>query len=196
MRTGFPLLTRRLVLRPFEAGDLADLFAYLSRAEVARYLYAEPLTDRSQAEQDVRRKMTADHLPEEHQTLVLAVVWPPAERVIGDVMLHYSSHPHKQGEIGYVFNPDYHGQGFAIEAARAMLELGFQALALHRIVARCDARNLASLRVMERLGMTREAQLVENEFVKGEWTDEFVYAIREDTWRAQLDGRLDRRRQA
>ena len=117
MLPGFPLLTARLVRRRFEAGDLADLFAYLSRAEVARYFYAERLTDRGQAEQDLRRKMTADLLPEEHQTLVLAMVWPPAERVIGDVMLHYSSHPHKQGEIGYVLNRDYHGQGFASEAA-------------------------------------------------------------------------------
>jgi RimJ/RimL family protein N-acetyltransferase len=112
----------------------------------------------------------------------------PAERVIGDVVLHYSSHPHKQGEIGCVLNPDYHGQGFASEAARALLELGFQVLALHRIAARCDARNVASLRVMERLGMTREAPSAENEFLQGEWTDESVYAIREDTWRAQPGG--------
>ena len=63
--------------------------------------------------------------------------------------------------------------------------MGFQTLGLHRIVARCDARNDASARVMERLGMRREAHLVENEMVKGEWTDELVYALLDREWRAR-----------
>jgi len=63
-----------------------------------------------------------------------------------------------------------------------MLRLAFEELRLHRVVERCDARNAASARLMERLGMTREAHLIENEFVKGEWTGEFVYAIREQQW--------------
>ncbi len=61
--------------------------------------------------------------------------------------------------------------------------MGFQTLGLHRIVARCDARNVASARVMERLGMRREALLVENEMVKDEWTDELVYALLDREWR-------------
>ena len=65
-----------------------------------------------------------------------------------------------------------------------MLRIGFEELGLHRIAGRLDARNEASARVLERLGMRREAHLVENEFVKGEWTDELVYAMLEQEWRA------------
>ena len=66
-----------------------------------------------------------------------------------------------------------------------MVALAFDELGAHRVMGRLDARNLASARVLERLGMRREGFLRENEFVKGEWTDEFVYAITEDEWRAR-----------
>jgi RimJ/RimL family protein N-acetyltransferase len=65
-----------------------------------------------------------------------------------------------------------------------MLRLGFEELGLHRIMGRIDARNEPSARVLERLGMRREAHMLENEFVKGEWTDEVVYALLEHEWRA------------
>jgi RimJ/RimL family protein N-acetyltransferase len=65
-----------------------------------------------------------------------------------------------------------------------MLRLGFGELRLHRIVAECDPRNIASQRVMERLGMRREAAFIENQFLKGEWVGESVYAILETEWRA------------
>jgi RimJ/RimL family protein N-acetyltransferase len=85
------ILPRHLLLRPFEPGDLSDLFAYLPRADVSRYLYSEPLADHDEVEQDLLRKMSADQLTKEHETMVPAVVWPEARTVIGDVMLHYSS---------------------------------------------------------------------------------------------------------
>jgi RimJ/RimL family protein N-acetyltransferase len=66
-----------------------------------------------------------------------------------------------------------------------LLRLGFTDYGLHRIIGRLDARNTASARVLERLGMRREAHFVENEIVKGEWTDEVVYAMLEDEWRSQ-----------
>jgi RimJ/RimL family protein N-acetyltransferase len=65
-----------------------------------------------------------------------------------------------------------------------MLRLGFEGLGLHRIVGRCDARNRASAKVMERLGMRREAYFRQNEIVRGEWTDELVYAMLADEWPA------------
>ncbi len=66
-----------------------------------------------------------------------------------------------------------------------MLRLGFEDLGLHRIAGRLDARNAASARVLERLGMRREARFLQNEIVKGEWADEMVYAMLEDEWRAR-----------
>jgi RimJ/RimL family protein N-acetyltransferase len=58
-----------------------------------------------------------------------------------------------------------------------VLRLGFDELGLHRIVGRCDALNLPSARLMERLGMRREAHFIENEIFKGAFGDEFVYAM-------------------
>jgi RimJ/RimL family protein N-acetyltransferase len=66
-----------------------------------------------------------------------------------------------------------------------MLRLGFDELGLHRIFAGCDPRNTGSLRVMDRLGMRREAEFLENEYLKGEWVDEIVWAMLESEWRGQ-----------
>ncbi len=63
-----------------------------------------------------------------------------------------------------------------------MLRLGFDDLGLHRIIGRCDARNTASARLMERLGMRREAHFRENEWFKGEWGDELIYAMLDREW--------------
>jgi RimJ/RimL family protein N-acetyltransferase len=117
--------------------------------------------------------------------LVLAVERRDSGALIGDVNLRWLSAEHQQGEIGFVLHPDHHGQGFAREAATEMLRLGFEGLGLHRIIGRCDARNVASARLMERLGMRREAYLRENERVKGEWCDEYVYAMLALEWRAR-----------
>jgi RimJ/RimL family protein N-acetyltransferase len=71
---------------------------------------------------------------------------------------------------------------------REMLRLAFDDLALHRVIGRLDARNTASVAVLERLGMRREAHLVSNEYVKGEWCDEYDYALLADEWRAGKPG--------
>ena len=76
------------------------------------------------------------------------------------------------------------GSGYATEAARVLVDYGFGEVGLHRIIGRLEARNIASARVLEKLGMRREALLIENEFVKGEWQSELVYAILEREWRA------------
>jgi RimJ/RimL family protein N-acetyltransferase len=84
-----------------------------------------------------------------------------------------------------VMHPDHHGRGYATEAARAMLALGFATYRLHRIEARAEPRNSASTRVLEKLGMRLEGHLRENEWVRGEWQSEVVYALLAREWRAQ-----------
>ncbi|MET9228161.1 GNAT family N-acetyltransferase [Lentzea sp. NPDC003310] len=179
------LKTDRLLLRPFEPTDLDDFYAYRSRPEVFRYLYGESVTREECAE--LLDKLIADHeLKAEGDRLALAVHLPDENRVIGSTVLKWRSEKDRQGEIGYSLNPDFHGRGYATEAARAVLELGFRDLGLHRIVAECDPRNEPSWRLMERLGMRREAHFRELEIFKGEWGDLFVYAMLEEEFaRAQ-----------
>lgn len=192
LRPTYPIATRRLLLRPFQSDDLDRLYDIQSRPEVARYLYWEPRT-LDQVREVLDRKMSQHTLTEQGDALALAVVRRDNDVLLGEVNLFWLSQEHRQGEIGYVFHPDASGHGWATEAAEAMLRLGFGELGLHRMIGRLDARNSASARLLERLGMRREAHFVQNEFVKGEWTDEVVYAILDDEWKAREAALADRR---
>ncbi|MCY7418994.1 MAG: GNAT family N-acetyltransferase [Chloroflexi bacterium] len=179
--------TARLILRPFRLDDLDAFSAFDRLPGVARYLYSEP-RDIAASRVVLDRKIAANTIRAAGDHLSLAVDLADGGQCIGDLLLEWTGNEHLQGEIGYVFHPDHHGQGYATEACEALLRMGFQTLGLHRIVARCDARNDGSARVMERLGMRREALLLENEMVKGEWTDELVYALLDREWQARQVG--------
>jgi RimJ/RimL family protein N-acetyltransferase len=187
VRPRYPIETERLSLRPLAYDDLDDVHAYYSRADVARYVYWDA-RDREQSLEALATYASLTQIEREGDGLVLGVVPREVGRVVGQVSLQWRSQEHLQGEIGFAFNPDYHGRGFAGEAARAMLRIGFEDLGLHRIYGRCDARNRPSARLMERLGMRCEAHMLENEVFKGEWSDELVYAMLEQEWWA---GRAD-----
>jgi RimJ/RimL family protein N-acetyltransferase len=184
LKPEYPIRTSRLTLRPYTPDDFDALYDIQSRPEVTRYLLYG-VRDRGAVGASLEQKIAAAVLGEEGSNLTLAVVLPETGVLIGDVMLFWLSREHQQGEVGYVFHPDYGGKGYATEAARVMLRLGFEDLGLHRIVGRIDARNAASARVLDRLGMRREAHFAQNEIIKGEWTDEVVYAMLQDEWRAR-----------
>ena len=183
-RPEHPVETARLTLRPFTPGDFDDLCAYQSRPDVARYLHWEA-RDRAQVREALTRQCDETNLTDEGDWLTFAVVWREAGKVIGEAGLKLISRENRQGEIGFVFHPDYHGRGLATEAAESMLSLGFDTIRWHRITGSCDARNHRSSRLMERIGMRQEAHFVHNEIVKGRWADELVYAILDDEWRAR-----------
>jgi len=98
------------------------------------------------------------------------------------VSLLWASEENRQGEIGFIAHPAHHGHGYATEAARPLLRFAFETLGLHRVVGRLEPRNVASARVLEKLGMRLEAHLVENEWVKDEWQSELVYAMLAREW--------------
>jgi RimJ/RimL family protein N-acetyltransferase len=183
LRPEYPLETDRLFLRPYRDEDL-ELLHEIERLEgTARYLYNAPLDlDATRALLERRKTLTA--IDDEHDGLLLAAVLKGTGTLIGHVNLEVKSREHHQGEIGYVLHPDHQGHGYATEAAAMTLRLGFEELDMHRIVGRLDARNAASARVLERLGMRLEAHLRENEFVKGEWVSELIYAILAGEWRS------------
>ncbi|NIT54197.1 MAG: GNAT family N-acetyltransferase, partial [candidate division Zixibacteria bacterium] len=180
----YPIETDRLYLRPFDEGDLDDVYEYTSRPDVTRYLPWD-VRNRQQTREVLSQKVKRTTLKELDDIFNLAVVLKETGRLIGDLTLFLRSNEYRQGEVGYVFNPDYHGRGYATEAAQVMLQLGFETFNFHRIYARCDPRNIGSWKLMERLGMRREAHFIHNEIFKGEWGDEFIYAILEDEWRAK-----------
>lgn len=187
LKPDYPILTERLHLRPYTLDDFDALYDIHSRPEVARYLYWDA-RDPDEVREALEKKIRSSMLADEGDALQLAVVLPETGALLGDVVLFWTSREHRQGEVGYIFHPDHGGRGYATEATAVMLRLGFEGLGLHRVVGRLDGRNAASARVLERLGLRREAHLVQNEMVKGEWTDEVIYAMLEDEWRARRSG--------
>ncbi len=177
-----PIETERLVVRRFAAEDFDALFSIQSRPDVARWLYWEA-RDPEQVRRSLDNKLRETALAVDHDCASLAVIRRDSGELIGDCNLCLVNREHRQGEIGFIFHPDHHGHGYATEAAAVLLELCFDDLDLHRVVGRLEARNAASAGVLERIGMRREAHLVENEFVKGEWQSELVYAILQREWR-------------
>ena len=183
-----PLETERLVLRPFVLDDLDAVFAMQSDPEVARWLYWGPRTH-DEVRAALEQKIAATSIDAEGDPLFLAAVRRDTRELIGDFVLHRTSDQHRTGEIGFIVHPDHHGQGFATEAGDVLLRLAFERLELHRVIGRTEARNLGSARVMEKLGMRREAHLLENEWVKGEWQSELVFAILDREWRVRAGNR-------
>jgi len=176
-----PVHTQRLILRAFTEGDLDDLADLYGRADVARFLYWGP-RDRDESRAALQRHLDYPVEIAEKNVLTVAVVRPSDQRVVGDFMLGWASDEHRQGEVGGMLHPDVHGQGLASEVYEVLLRIAFEDYDLHRVAARCDGRNAASIRSLEKAGLRREAHFRENEFVKGEWTDEVVLAILKSEW--------------
>lgn len=186
LRPDYPITTERLILRPFTPDDVDAVFAYQSRADVCRYIPYPPRTRERVSEWTSGARSTID---KPGDAVCIPVALRSCGEVVGDVMLSWTSEEHRSGEVGYVFSPDHAGNGYATEAVRELLRLAFATdggLGLHRVLARIDARNAPSAAVARRIGMREEAHLVENEWFKGEWTDELVYALLDREWRAGL----------
>jgi len=177
----YPMETERLKLRPFNRGDVDAVFAYRSLPAVARYLFDDPMSHEECAEA-VRLRAGQIAFAGEGDKILLAVERKADSRLIGEVSLIWRSIADEQAEIGYILHPEAQGQGHATEAAQALLGFAFGQVRLHRVYARCDARNAASARVMARLGMREEAHLHEHAFVKGRWDEELIFSILDRDW--------------
>ena len=181
MKPDWPLETERLVLRPFEERDLEAMYAIQSDAESARWLYNEARS-LDETEALLAKKIAGDRFRAEGDWITAAVVARATGQFVGDVSMRWVSEQHKTGEIGFIFDRAHQGLGYATEAARALLAFAFERMRFHRVIGRTEARNTASARVLEKLGMRLEAHLVENEWVKNEWQSELAYAMLEHEW--------------
>lgn len=175
-----PRRTERLVLRPFRHGDERDVLAYRSREDVVRFMPTDALREDA-AQAFIAERLTATQIAADNDRMILAV--EHQGQVIGDVVIKAGLIADRQAEIGWVFNPGFHGRGLATEAARELLALAFGDLAMHRAWAQLDPRNTASARLCERLGMRQEGYFRQDMWFKGEWGDTAVYALLAAEWR-------------
>lgn len=181
------LETNRLILRRFTPDDWKDLYDYLSKEEVVRFEPYSVFDEESCRREAVNRS---------GNEAFLAVCLKTGGKVIGNVYFQQTEPAEfLTWEIGYVFNPDYSGRGYATEAVAEMLRYGFEKLHARRIVAGCNTENAPSWRLLERLSMRKEAMFEKVAFFKrdkaGEplWFDAFSYAIREEEYRGHRSER-------
>ncbi|GEM_PF-158352 len=185
----FPRVTERLVVRRFTEGDLEDFLAYQTHPEVMRFQPHAPPTRESAARFLAAQAAGAPDGPGDAGGFVaFAAERREDNRVIGDVTLNVYPRAHGRAEIGWSFHPDYHGRGYAAEAAREVLAFAFSRPGLRRITTHCDTRNVASYRLMERLGMRCEGRQRENVRIGGAWRDTYTYALLRDEWLAAARG--------
>jgi len=165
------LRTARLFLRPFRADDHADLHAIAGDPAVVRWMDWGPNTPEDTG-------VFLDYALESEaetprRTWKFAVI---RETLIGSAELHIESPEHRRGTMGYLIAPAAQGQGYATEAARAVLDFGLTGGGLHRITATCDPENVGSTRVLEKIGMSREGHLRDHFLIRGEWRDRLLFA--------------------
>lgn len=176
-----PLATERLLLRSFQDSDIEPFSAYRSDPEVARYQDWEPPFPVERATRFVEAMKKAKvNVPGEWYQV--AIELKANGQLIGDCAIHTLADDPNQAEIGFSLSTDNQGHGYATEAVTRLLDYLFGEVQLHRVVAICDVENSASFRLLERIGMRREAHLVENIWFKGKWGSEYSYAILHHEW--------------
>ena len=143
-------------MRPFVDADFEAFHAMRSDEEVARYLYQGPLSA-AESRDLLDRKIAGSSWASEGDWLSAAVVERESGITVGDLALCWVSERDRTAEIGFTFDPRHQGKGFATEAARPVLDWAFGTAGLHRVIGRAEARNSASARVLEKLGMRLEA---------------------------------------
>jgi ribosomal-protein-alanine N-acetyltransferase len=178
------LNTERLVLREFGQDDWPEILVYQSDP---RYLRYYDWTGRST--EQVRgfvQMFLGQQQARPRIKYQLAVTIKDTRQLIGTCGIRLDAPDAHEGDIGYELAPQHWGRGYATEAARAIVRFGFEELGLHRIWSWCIADNVASARVMEKVGMRLEGRQRDKERFKGRWWDRLLYAILEDEWRLQF----------
>lgn len=178
------LQTKRLTIRPFSPQDAQDLFEYLSDPRVYLYEPGEPI-DFKQA-----GVYAADMAYNEH---FWAIERRNEKKVIGQ--LYFSQQEPKHlltWELGYILSPHYQQHGYGSEAALALVEYGFEHLGAHRVEAHCNPKNIASWKLLEKIGFRREGLLRKNIYFNKDaqghplWMDSYVYARLEDKFEINI----------
>jgi RimJ/RimL family protein N-acetyltransferase len=174
------LETTRLRLRHFLDGDLALFMAYRNDPEVARYQDWEGISEPEARAFLQEQKEVQPGLP--GQWFQIAVELKETGMLVGDCALKIEEHDERQAEIGYTLSRAYQGRGIASEAVSCVLEYAFVTLGLHRVIAMTDCENVASVALLERLGLRREGHFRQNVWLKGKWGDEYLYAMLQEEW--------------
>ncbi len=167
--------TSRLLIRQFKEQDYQQIFDTLSNPLIYRFEPGEPITLEEAKEVAIKRSQN---------NIFWAVLLKSTDELIGQLYFpQIEPNEFMTWELGFIFNPAFQNKGYATESSAELIRYGFEHWGIHRVMANCNPENIASWRVLEKIGMRREGTLRKNIFfrtdVKGNplWTDTFTYAI-------------------
>ena len=170
----------RLRLRHFQDSDVTSFMGYRNDPLVAKYQSWEGISELEARTFIQEQKVIQPGVP--GQGFQVAIELKATGTLIGDCYFTMNTLDHRQAEIGFTLSREYQGYGYATEAVSCFLNYAFDAFDLHRIIAITDCENIASVALLERLGMRREGHFIQNIWFKGKWGDEYLYAILKEEW--------------
>ena len=173
------LRTQRLIIRPMKTSDSYDMYEYACREDVTEFLLWSPHPSVGYT-REYLAYIEARYARGEF--FDWAVTLEDSGKMIGTVGFTKIYPSNNSAEIGYVLNPEYHNQGIGYEAAKRIVDFGFEELSLHRIEARFMKENAASRKLMEKLGMSFEGYSRESMLVKGQYRTIGTCSILRDEW--------------
>jgi RimJ/RimL family protein N-acetyltransferase len=181
----WPQRTDRLLLRPVRDEDVDRLLEFRNKPEVYRWLLRTEVDP--DAFRATWRKILADPLDHSSVVELDGEVIASASLNLRDALGQGAGEPmtRAEAEIGYILDPTHAGQGYATEIAGALLRICFDDLGVHRVTAGCYADNVASVRVLEKVGMRREQHGIQDSWhAELGWIDGYTYAMLRDEWRS------------
>jgi RimJ/RimL family protein N-acetyltransferase len=179
----FPIHTERLILRPFQEEDILPFSQYRSDPEVARYQGWETPFSLAQAAEFVAVNLVTPP-GEPGKWFQVAIELKATRELIGDCAFQRLPEDSAQAEIGFTLARPFQGHGYAAEAVRCLVDCLFHHFGLHRIRANCDPANLASIHLLQKVGMRHEGRWIESLWLKGAWVSEDWYALLRSEWQS------------
>jgi ribosomal-protein-alanine N-acetyltransferase len=177
------ITTERLRLRWLTPADVPALFAIFGDPEVCRY-WSRPALQDLAAAQALHAEIVQYFA--DRSLFQWGLAERTSDRVVGTCTLAALSLEHRRAEVGFALARAAWGRGYMAEALPALLAFGFDTLALHRVEADVDPRNVRSIRLLERVGFRREGYLRQRYHVAGEAQDAVLYGLLRGEWEAHL----------
>ncbi len=170
--------TDRLLIRILEIKDKDAFFRYRSMPEIYKYQAWRP-KGIDEIEEFINKNISVCLNP--RNTWIQLAVCLKEGQLIGDIGVHFLEDDY-QVEIGYTLSPEYQGNGYAVEAVKAVIKYAFTELKKHRIISSVDPDNIKSIKLLEKIGFRKEAHFIKSFRMDNQWYDDCVYAILEEEW--------------
>ena len=177
------LETERLFIRPIKSSDLEDFLEYRSDPKVCEFQGFQPMT-REKAAKFIENLKNAE-FGIAGEWIQLGVELKAEKKLIGDIGLKPESYETRVVEFGVTFSNEYQKKGFAREALSEVFDLLFKRVGIHRIIGITDVKNENCINLLESLKFRREGEFKESfwDHGKGNWRDEFIYAMLKKNWK-------------